>query len=67
MKSRTLIGPKIGFESLSSLAGSLCFGSGKLLRLKLLKALLVSPAFFFIGIDKTAYYAKSPCVVLCNI
>jgi len=42
-KSRTWIGPKIGFYVASSLAGSLFLGSGKLLRLKLLKALLVSP------------------------
>jgi len=59
-KSRIWIGPRIGLASLSSFAGSLFFGSGKLLRLKLLKALLVSPGTFSKTKDKIAWLAKSP-------
>ena len=66
IKSRILIGPKIGDASGSSLAGSLNFGSGKLVKLKLLNALLVSPGYFLIGIANTAWLAKFPSVVLCN-
>jgi len=50
----------MGVFSLSSLAGSLFFGSGKLFKLKLLNALLVSPGTFSKINDKIAYLAKSP-------
>jgi len=54
IKSRTLIGPRIGLADSSSFLGSLNLGSGRLFRLKLLKALLDSPGYFLIGIAKTA-------------
>jgi len=48
------IGPKIGPLEASSFAGSLFLGSGRLLRLKLLNALLVSPGTFSKTKDRIA-------------